>query len=562
MKAENNENKLEYVVGVDVGTGSARAGIFALDGRMISSAVHPIKIFRPAANHVEQSSEDIWSAVCKCVREALETGKVDSQNVIGISFDATCSLAALDENDAPVTISTTGNDEQNIIVWMDHRAEKQTDEINETKHRVLEYVGGKISPEQEIPKLKWIKENLPETWNRTAKFLDLADFLTYRASGKNIRSLCTVVCKWTYMGHEGKYGSWDESFFREIDLEDLFIDNRVGEAIRPMGTFAGNLTDKAAGELGLLTGTAVGIGVIDAHSGGIGSLGMSVPDENFNARNIEQTLVLIGGTSSCHMAIAPEARFVEGVWGPYFGVMIPGMWLAEGGQSATGALLDHVIENHSYAAQLKKDAATQNTTIYVLLNRKVEELKSGGGEQPTSNVHLLPDFLGNRSPRADVHSRGMISGLTLDSTFESLARLYCATIQAIAYGTRHIIESLNAKGYDINRIHACGGGTKNPLWLQEHADVTGCKVFIAKDCETVLLGAAILGAVAGGKFASIPEAMEAMSPQAEVVEPDKSTGEFHQAKYEVFQLMYENQLEYKRIMNGAVRERGKATNAE
>ena len=152
--------------------------------------------------------------------------------------------------------------------------------------------------------------------------------------------------------------------------------------------------------------------------------------------------------------------------------------------------------------------------------------------------------------------------MTLDSTFENLAVLYCATIQAIAYGTRHIIESLNAKGYEINRIHACGGGTKNPLWIQEHADVTGCKVFIAKDCETVLLGAAILAAVAAGKFASITEAMGAMSPQAEMIEPNDSTSDFHQAKYEVFQLMYEHQLAYRQIMNGAIRERGKATNAE
>jgi FGGY-family pentulose kinase len=561
MESEKTENKHEYVVGVDVGTGSVRAGIFALDGRMITSAVHPIKIFRPAANHVEQSTEDVWSAVCKCVRQTLETGKIDAQNVVGISFDATCSLAALDENDQPVTVSVTGNDEQNIIVWMDHRAEKQTDEINATKHRVLNYVGGKLSPEQEIPKLKWIKENLPETWNRTAKFLDLADFLTFRASGKNVRSLCTVVCKWTYMGHEGETGSWDESFFREIDLEDLFVNNRVGEAVRPMGTFAGNLTAKAATELGLSTATAVGIGIIDAHSGGIGSLGMRAANEDASDKNIEKTLALIGGTSSCHMAIAPEPRFVAGVWGPYFGAMLPGMWVAEGGQSATGALLDHVIENHAYAAQLKKDAAAQNTTIYVLLNRKVEELKSGGGEEPTSNIHLLPDFLGNRSPRADVHSRGMISGLTLDSTIESLARLYCATIQAIAYGTRQIIEALNEKGYDITRIHASGGGTKNPLWLQEHADITGCKIYVAKDCETVLLGAAILAAVAAGKFASITEAMQAMSPQAEMIEPNVSTTEFHRAKYRVFQLMYDNQLD-RRIMNGANRKQSVATEAK
>lgn len=562
MESENKENIKEYVVGVDVGTGSARAGVFAIDGEMLAAAVHPIKIFRPAPNHVEQSTEDIWSSVCKCVRDAVATSGIDSQNVVGISFDATCSLAALDENDKPVTVSVTGNDEQNIIVWMDHRAEKQTDQINRTKHRVLDYVGGKLSPEQEIPKLKWIKENLPETWTRTAKFLDLADFLTYRASGANVRSLCTVVCKWTYLGHEGEFGSWDKSFFREIDLEDLFVNNRVGEAVRPMATYAGNLTATAAEELGLSTETAVGIGIIDAHSGGIGSLGMRAAGEEASDENIEQTLALIGGTSSCHMAIAPEPRFVEGVWGPYFGAMIPGMWLAEGGQSATGALLDHVIENHAYAAQLKKDAAAQNTTIYALLNRKVEELKSGSVEELTNNFHLLPDFLGNRSPRADSHSRGMISGLSLDSSFENLAVLYYATIQAIAYGTRHIIESLNAKGYDIQRIHACGGGTKNALWIQEHADVTSCKIYVAKDCETVLLGAGILAAVAAGKYDSITEGMAQMTPEAEVIEPNISRSSFHDKKYEVFKLMYEHQLEYKKIMSGENAVHSQAMSAE
>ncbi len=562
MNGQKTENKTEYVIGVDVGTGSARAGIFDLNGSMKASAAHPIKIFRPAPNHVEQSTEDIWSAVCKSVRECLKISSIESQTIIGISFDATCSLVALDAQDKPISVSTTGDDAQNVIVWMDHRAEKQAAEINRTKHRVLDYVGGKISPEQEPPKLKWLKENTPEKYRQTAKFLDLADYLVYEASRADVRSLCTVVCKWTYLGHEDEFGSWDKSFFDEIGLGDLLKENRIGDTIRPMGTRAGNLTAKAAAELGLTEKTAVGVGIIDAHAGGIGSLGMLSPDETTGRKNIEQTLALIGGTSSCQMAIAPEARFVEGVWGPYFGAMIPGMWLAEGGQSATGALLAHVIENHAYAHQLEKDAAAQNTTIYYLLNRKVEELKSGGNEKPTSNVHLLPDFLGNRSPRADVHSRGMISGLTLDSTFESLAVLYYATIQAIAYGTRHIIESLNAKGYQINRIHACGGGTKNPLWIQEHADVTGCKVFIAKDCETVLLGAAMLAAVAAGKFASITDAMEVMSPQAEVVEPNTSTGAFHQAKYQVFQLMYEHQLAYRRVMDGAIGERSTATNAE
>ncbi|MCA1575700.1 MAG: FGGY-family carbohydrate kinase, partial [Acidobacteria bacterium] len=531
----NKGVKPEYVIGVDVGTGSARAGIFDLQGQMVATAQHPIQMFRPHEDHVEQSSRDIWSAVCASVRAALDKGAVIPELVIGISFDATCSLVALDERDLPLTVSLDGNPEQNIIVWMDHRAQAQADEINRTGHRVLNYVGGKLSPEQEPPKLKWIKEHLPETWRRAAKFFDLADYLVYESCKEDVRSLCTVVCKWTYMGHEGNEGSWDESFFQQIDLEDLFAGGRAGERIRPMGTRAGGLTAKAADDLGLREGTPVGVGIIDAHAGGIGSLGMAAEGEEQSVEQIQRTLALVGGTSSCHMAVSPEPRFISGVWGPYFGAMIPELWLTEGGQSATGALLDHIIEDHAYAPRLKEDATAKGKTVYELLNRKVTELKEAAHGSPlTEELHVLPDFHGNRSPRADSHARGMISGLTLDSSFENLARLYLATIQAVAYGTRHIIDALNSKGYAINRIHACGGGTKNPLWLQEHADITGCDLYIAKESEAVLLGAAILAAVAAGKFSNIVEAMQAMSPRAEVIKPDLSTSDFHSAKYEVF----------------------------
>ncbi|MGH9899607.1 MAG: FGGY-family carbohydrate kinase [Pyrinomonadaceae bacterium] len=545
----NKDGNPEYVIGVDVGTASARAGIFDLQGRMVATAQYPIQIFRPREDHVEQSSRDIWKAVCASVRATLDKGEVSPELVVGVSFDATCSLVALDKNDLPVSISLDGDPEQNIIVWMDHRAQEQAAEINRTGHRVLNYVGGRLSPEQEPPKLKWIKENLPETWQRTAKFFDLADYLVYESCRKDVRSLCTVVCKWTYLGHEGEGGSWDESFFKQIDLEDLFDNGRAGERIRPMGTKAGGLTARAADDLGLREGTPVGVGIIDAHAGGIGSMGMAAEGEEQGVEQIQQTLALIGGTSSCHMAVSVEPRFIDGVWGPYYGAMIPEMWLTEGGQSATGALLDYVIENHAYTPQLKRDAVAQGKTVYELLNRKIKEMKEAGPSSLlTEELHVLPDFHGNRSPHADSHARGMISGLALDFSCESLARLYYATIQAIAYGTRHIIETLNEHGYAINRIHACGGGTRNPLWLQEHADATGCNLYIAQESEAVLLGAGILAAVAAGKFSHIVEAMRAMSPRAEVIKPDRSTSDFHNAKYEVFKLMYDHQQQYRRIM--------------
>jgi len=318
-----------------------------------------------------------------------------------------------------------------------------------------------------------------------------------------------------------------------------------------MGARAGSLTAQAAGELSLPEGTTVGVGIIDAHAGGIGSLGMAGGAEGFSPTQLERTLALIGGTSSCHMATSPEPRFVEGVWGPYYGAMIPGWWLTEGGQSATGALLDHVIDNHAYAARLRREAEEQGVTIYELLNRRVAELMETSGAAITTDLHVLPYFHGNRSPRADAHARGTVSGLALDSSFDSLARIYLATIQAIAYGTRHIIEALNSRGYRIDRIHACGGGTKNPLWMQQHADITNCEIYVAHDSEPVLLGAAILAAVAAGRHGSIVEAMGAMSPRAEVIAPRPADAGFHARKYEVFKLMYEHQLDYKRLMNAS-----------
>jgi FGGY-family pentulose kinase len=545
----NEDGNSEYVIGVDVGTGSARAGIFDMKGQMVATAQHPIQIFRPHEDHVEQSSRDIWSAVCSSVRAALNEGEVNPTQVAGISFDATCSLVVLDERGLPLTVSLDGNPDHNIIVWMDHRAQQQADEINRTGHPVLNYVGGKLSPEQEPPKLKWIKEHLPDTWQRAAKFFDLADYLVYESCKEDVRSLCTVVCKWTYLGHEGNGGSWDASFFQQIDLADLFSNDRAGSKIRPMGTRAGGLTGTAANQLGLREGTPVGVGIIDAHAGGIGSLGMASEGEEQDIEKIQRTLALIGGTSSCHMAVSKEPRFIPGVWGPYYGAMIPDMWLTEGGQSATGALIDYVVENHAYASKLKQDASTQGETVYELLNRKVTEMKEEAHGSPlTEEVHVLPDFHGNRSPRADSQARGMISGLTLDSSFENLARLYLATIQGVAYGTRHIIDAMSSKGYVINRIHACGGGTRNPLWLQEHSDITGCNVYVAKESEAVLLGAGVLAAVAAGKFSTIVEAMQSMSPPALRIKPDLSTSDFHSAKYEVFKLMYDHQQQYRQIM--------------
>lgn len=547
-------------LGIDVGTGSARAGLFTADGTMLASSSQAIRMWKPKADFVEQSSADIWAACCAATRAALAKAGAKPAQVAGIGFDATCSLVAVDADDAPVSLSPTGRNEQNVIVWMDHRAIPQAERINRTKHAVLRYVGGVISPEMQAPKLLWVKEHLPEAWKKTARFFDLPDYLTYRATGDDTRSLCSLVCKWTYLGHRGFDGAgWDRSYFKAIGLDDLAAEHfrRIGDRVRRMGEPLGKgLTAAAAKGLGLVAGTPVGVSIIDAHAGGLGLLGAPLGGKKVNASVLGGRLALIGGTSSCHMAVSPEPRFVRGIWGPYFSAMVPGLWLTEGGQSATGALIDHVIFSHAAAAELAADAKKQRRTVYELLNERLDELaKSEGARFPaelTRELHVQPDFHGNRSPRANPTLKGAISGLTLSATRDDLARQYLAAIQAVAYGTRHILEELNRKGYSIRTVFVCGGGTKNPVFLREHADITGCTLVLPKEPEAVLLGAAVLGAVASGKQASVVAAMGAMNVAGERVVPTRgAVRKYHDAKFAVFHQMHRHFLSYRKTMQGS-----------
>lgn len=538
-----------YFIGVDVGTGSARAGVFDLNGHMVGQASRTIDLYRPKTDFVEQSSDNIWQAVCNAVRDAVNQADINPIQVKGLGFDATCSLVVLDKEGQPLTVSPSGRTEQNIIVWMDHRAITQAERINATKHRVLDFVGGIISPEMQTPKMLWLKQHMPTTWANAGYLFDLPDFLTWRATQDATRSLCSTVCKWTYLGHEQR---WDKSYFKQIGLEDVLEHDaaKIGSDVKMMGEPLGHgLTQRAASEMGLIAGTAVSVSIIDAHAGTLGTLGatgVSGEVADFNRR-----VALIGGTSTGHMAMSRTARFIGGVWGPYYSAILPEYWLNEGGQSATGALIDHVIQSHPCYQELLAQAKTQGQTIYEVLNTLLRRM-AGEPEDIaflTQDIHMLPYFHGNRSPRANPTLTGTLTGLKLSRTPEDMALHYLATIQAIALGTRHIIETMNQSGYRIDTIMASGGGTKNPIFVQEHANATGCAMLLPEESEAMLLGGAMMGTVAAGVFDTLPEAMSAMSRIGKTVTPQTNKiKRYYDRKYRVFHELYNDHMKYRQLM--------------
>ncbi len=499
MKNETIEKNT--LIGVDVGSGSVRAGIFDLSGHLLAHATRPITLHRYAGNRVEQSSDEIWQAVCQSIRQAINAAGVSPASVSGIGFDATCSLVVLGQEGEPLPVGDADSPQRNIIVWMDHRATEQAERINATQHPVLQYVGGKISPEMETPKLLWLKENRREIYENAWQFFDLADFLTWRATGDLARSTCTVTCKWTYLAHEKR---WDPDYFRTVGLDELADEEfaRIGQRIVEPGTPCGQgLSAAAADEMGLPVGTPVAIGMIDAHAGGIGTAGV----DNGALHN----LAWVFGTSACTMTSTEKPVYIPGVWGPYYS--------AEANRQAQALNVPLPV----YLADLALAKLTDPS--------RAIELARG--------IHVVPEFLGNRAPFADPHARAAIAGLGMERDLDNLIALYIAGLCGIGYGLRQIVDAQRHEGVQTDKIAISGGAGQHPLVRQLLADACDLPILSTSCSEPVLLGSAILGAVAGNRAATVNEAMALMTKLDRQFEPHEAWRQTHRARYESYKLL-------------------------
>ncbi|KAH8430348.1 FGGY-family carbohydrate kinase [Aspergillus melleus] len=570
--------QIDHYIGIDVGTGSARACIIDSKGDIVGLASENIGLWQPQQGYYEQSTGDIWRCICVAVQRAISQHNVDPDTVRGIGFDATCSLSVF-SNVTDVPISVTGpnfDSDRNVILWLDHRPVDETEKVNATNHNLLRYVGGRMSIEMEIPKVLWLKNNMPKELFDQCKFYDLADALTHIATGNEKRSFCSVVCKQGYVpvGVDGSVKGWQEDFLTEIGLEDLSKDDfkRMGGVdgvngdYLSAGELVGTLCDKAAAELGLPAGIAIGSGVIDAYAGWIGTVGAKVNLESdqlsSNVAKNDKTqafsrLAAVAGTSTCHLAMSPNPVFVPGVWGPYRDTIQPGYWMAEGGQSATGELLKHVIETHPAFNQAVSIAESYNSNIYEYLN---EHLKEMAHEQKAPSVSYLGrhfffygDLWGNRSPIADSAMTGSVVGLSSDKSVDGLAIYYYGTLEFIALQTRQIVETMNQAGHSITSIFMSGSQCQNDILVRLIASACGMPVLIPRYIHAAVChGAAMLGAKAAsadadGRTEDLWEIMDRMSKPGKKIAPTDDVNERRllDVKYKVFLEQCYKQQEYR-----------------
>ena len=503
----------KYAIGVDFGTESGRALLVDVaDGREVASAVHsyangviderlPGSGLRLSPDWALQDPNDYLEVLKHAVPAMMRESGVSADDVIGLGIDFTaCTMMPVKASGAPLCFLPEWRDNPHawIKLWKHHAAQPEADRINETARRMgeawLDRYGGKISSEWFFSKTLQILDEAPEIYEAADRLIEAADWVIWQLTGVETRNSCTAGYKAMWSKREG-FPSND--YFRALDgrLENV-VDEKMSRVIAALGDKAGGLTTEAAKWTGLKPGTAVAVANVDAH--------VAVP-----ASTVVEPgrMVIIMGTSNCHMVLGVEERTVPGMCGYVEDGIIPGFFGYEAGQSCVGDHFAWFTENCVPAAY-EREAAQRGVSVHQLLEERAAALKPG-----ESGLLALDWWNGNRSVLVDVDLTGMLLGATLATRAEEI---YRALIEATAYGTRMIIETFQANGVPVHEIVATGGlPDRNKLLMQIYADVTGRPIKVAGKRQGGALGSAMHGAVAAGKpaggYDTIVEAAKQMA---------------------------------------------------
>ncbi|MDJ0828242.1 MAG: ribulokinase [Desulfobacterales bacterium] len=534
----------KYAIGVDFGTESGRAVLVATrTGEEIASSVYPyqngvIDRALPLENDtVEldpewalQDPEDYIRTLQRTIPAVLKKAGVKAANVIGIGIDFTaCTMLPTQKNGTPLCMVSEfrRNPHAWVKLWKHHAAQPEADIINtaarERNESWLDRYGGKISSEWFFSKAFQILDEAPEIYAAADRLIEAADWVIWQLTGQEKRNSCTAGYKAMWSKREG-YPPND--YFASLDprLKNV-IDSKMSRNIYPIGDKAGELTAQAAQWTGLQEGTAVAIANVDAH--------VSVP-----AASVTETgrMVMIMGTSICHMLLGEEERNVEGMCGVVEDGIIPGLFGYEAGQSGVGDIFAWFI-NNCIPEEYHQEAQHRSLGIHQLLEEKAVRQKPGA-----HGLLALDWWNGNRSVLVDVDLSGLLIGATLRTKPEDI---YRALIESTAYGTRVIIEAFEKNGVNVNELVACGGlPEKNKMLMQIYADVTGRDFKVSASQQTPALGSAMFGAVAAGRQAggydSIFDAAKHMARlKNEVYRPNPTCQKIYDQLYAEYVRLYD-----------------------
>jgi L-ribulokinase len=533
-----------YVIGVDFGTESGRAVVIdTADGRELGSAVYPyangvIDVHLPAPDDdvrlgpewALQDPDDYLRTFQQAVPAALAKAGVDAAQVVGVGIDFTaCTMLPTKADGTPLCDVPELRRQPHawVKLWKHHAAQPEADHINQVARERgepwLPNYGGKISSEWFYSKALQILDEAPAVYEAADRLIEAADWVVWRLTGVETRNSCTAGYKAIWSKQEGFP---DADYFGALDprMADI-VDGKMSRTIVSIGDKAGELTEEAAAWTGLRPGTAVAVANVDAH--------VSVPAATVTEPG---RMVMVMGTSICHMVMGEKTAVVEGMCGVVEDGILPGLFGYEAGQSAVGDIFAWFVDN-LVPPEYHRQAERDGIDVHSVLEREAAKLAPG-----QSGLVALDWWNGNRSILVDVDLSGLLLGATLATR---APEIYRALIEATAFGTRMIIESFEASGVPVDDIVACGGlPERNRLLMQIYADVTRRQISVAASPQTPALGSAMWAAVAAGAAAGgydrIEDAAERMAAlRDEHYRPDLDSAAVYDELYAEYRILHD-----------------------
>ena len=517
---------MKYTIGLDYGTDSVRSLIVNVEtGEEVASAVFNYPRWKKGMycdapnNRFRQHPKDYLEGLEYTIKEALKQAPAGvAENVVGISVDTTGSTPiAVDERGTPLSLTPGFEENPNamFVLWKDHTAVKEAEEINQLAHNwkidFTQYEGGIYSSEWFWAKLLHVIREDAGVYRAAYSWVEHCDWipaiLTGNTNPKTLkRSRCAAGHK--AMWHEAFGGLPAEDFLVKLDPLLSGLRDRLFKETYTCDVAAGKLTPEWAEKLGLTTNVVVGVGAFDAHLGAVGA-------------EIEPYyLSKVMGTSTCDMLIAPMDevgdKLVSGICGQVDGSIVPGMLGLEAGQSAFGDIyawfkrllewpLQNILAESALLDEETKQKLLDETSDKIIAKLSEEAAKIPIGE---SGIVALDWMNGRRTPDANQNLKGAIAGLNLGS---DAPRIFRALVEATAFGSKAINDRFIAEGVRIDGVIALGGvAKKSPLVMQIVADVLNMPIKVARSEQACALGSAMAAAVAAGVYSNTAEAQKKM----------------------------------------------------
>ncbi len=493
----------KYLLGIDIGTSACKVAAFNRNGSVQAATSEGYPVYYPHPGWAEQNPDEWWSAVCCAIKRTLEIGNIRPEEIAGIGIDG--------QSWSAIPIDKEGKVLANTPIWMDTRTQSICDRLNEKigKEKIFELCGNMLQPSYTTAKIIWYKENMPEVYKKVWKILQSNSFIAYRLTGAVTQDISQ-----TYGLHcvNMKSGKWDSEMCEALEIPFDFLPEIV-----PCHEIVGTVTAKAAAETGLLEGTPVAAGGLDA---ACGTLGAGV----VHAGETQEQGGQAGGMSICIEEYAADPTLILGYY------VVPGQWLLQGGTTGGGGVMRWLEKEFG---QYERSVATEKGCSSLHQFNEISAKVAPGSD----GLVFLPYMAGERSPIWDPDAKGVYFGLDFSKTKAHMIR---SAMEGVAYSLKHNLEIAEKAGAHVDELLAVGGSANSALWMQIKSDITGKPLSVPFSDTATTLGAAILAGVGTGMYESFEAAVKETVRITRHYEPNPENKEIYDKNYKTYLALYEN----------------------